>query len=238
MRETDEDWRFYGEFEPYYGVLTHDRFLRANLTPESLEEFWQSGRADIEEIWGALVHLYGDRRPKRALDFGCGVGRLSRAMATFCDQVVGVDISPAMVAEGQVDAPGNLELTTNLPPGPFDWINSYIVFQHIPPERGYKLLETLLQSAGDSALLSVQFTFFKDSAGLSEHGLDAIRFGTWDGNAVRPLVMSEGVERRMMMYDYDLNQIFAMLVDKGFAQVHLRHTNHGGAHGALILAAR
>ena len=46
-RDTDQDWLEYGEFEPYYGVLTHERFLRANLTPDVLEEFWQSGRENV-----------------------------------------------------------------------------------------------------------------------------------------------------------------------------------------------
>jgi SAM-dependent methyltransferase len=238
MRDTDEDWRHYGAFEPYYGVLTHERFLRANLNAEALEEFWQTGRADVQRSWSQLTKLFGDREPRSALDFGCGVGRLTRAMAEIAERAVGVDISPEMIAEGQLNAlPANVELTTEVPDGPFDWINSFIVFQHIPPVRGYELFESLLSRAAVDCFLSVHFTFFKDGRGLSDHGLDAMRFGTWDGEVIRPIVKNER-DRTMMMYDYDLTRLYAMLVAHRFTDVHLVHTDHAGAHGAFILAAR
>ena len=169
-RETDDDWRHYGSFEPYYGVLTHDRFLKANLTEDALEEFWQTGQDDVQRLWAQLTQQFGHRAVQHALDFGCGVGRLTRAMAQIATNAVGVDVSPDMIAEGMIRLPPNVQLTTNLPDGPFDWINSYIVFQHIPPERGYELLEKLLSRAAQSCLISVHFTFFKDARGLSDHG--------------------------------------------------------------------
>jgi SAM-dependent methyltransferase len=236
-RDTDRDWQHYGAFEPYYGVLTHERFLRENLTDESLEEFWQAGRDDIRRIWGELVHAFGERSPTSALDFGCGVGRLTRAMAEIAEQATGVDVSPEMIAEGLSRAPANVHLTTSLPDGPFDWINSYIVFQHIPPQRGYQILDDLLRRAAQTCLLSVHFTFFKDARGLSDHGIDPILFGTVDDGTIRPLIPKDQ-GHRMMMYDYDLTRIFAMLVAHRFTQIQLSHTDHGGAHGAIILAAR
>lgn len=237
-RDTDEDWLHYGEFEPYYGVLTHDRFLRANLTPEILAEFWQAGRNDVQWIWGELSRLFGPRSPQRALDFGCGVGRLTRAIAEIAAEAVGVDLSPEMIREGSLNAPQNLKLGTDLgEERGFDWINSYIVFQHIPPERGYIILEDLLERAANSCLLSLQFTFFKDGQALNDHGLDAIRFGTWDGEAIRPLVRADR-QHKMMMYDYDLTRIYAMLVAHRFTDVHLSHTDHAGAQGACIFSAR
>ena len=141
------------------------------------------------------------------------------------------------VAEGRKSAPANVELRNDLPDEQFDWINSYIVFQHILPERGYELLGNLLSRAADHCLLSVHFTFFKDGRGLNDHGIDAMRFGTWDGEVIRPIVRTSR-ERTMMMYDYDLTRIFAMLVAHGFGDVHLNHTDHAGAHGAWILATR
>lgn len=237
-RDTDEDWLHFGEFEPYYGVLTHERFLRAHLTPDALEEFWQTGREEVHRIWSELNRLFGPRAPQRALDFGCGVGRLTRAIGEIVPEVVGVDISPQMISEGRLHAPGNVMLTTDLgEERDFHWINSFIVFQHIPPERGYSLLEDLLNRAADTCLLSLHFTFFKDARGLSDHGLDAMRFGIWDGEVIRPLIRTEQ-PLKMMMYDYDLTRIYAMLVAHRFTAVHLAHTDHAGAHGAHIFAAR
>ena len=47
MKDTDTDWAMLGEGEPFFGVLSAPRFLRANITPETLEEFWETGRADM-----------------------------------------------------------------------------------------------------------------------------------------------------------------------------------------------
>ena len=39
-------------------------------------------------------------RRSRSLDFGCGIGRLTQAMAEFFEVCDGVDISPTMIREG------------------------------------------------------------------------------------------------------------------------------------------
>ncbi len=74
----------------------------------------------------------------RALDFGCGAGRSTRFLRDLGFSVVGVDISPAMVAAAQardpggdyrVVMPGNLE---TLPPAGYDLILSVFPFDNIP----------------------------------------------------------------------------------------------------------
>lgn len=98
-RSDQADWENIGETEPFNGVLTHERFLRANLTPETLEEFYRYGRQDVEYLLHRLSQLYpGMPRPTTVLDFGCGVGRLTRAMCALPAQVTGVDCSAGMLA--------------------------------------------------------------------------------------------------------------------------------------------
>jgi len=238
MRDTDRDWQHYGAFEPYYGVLTHERFLRANLTPETLEEFWASGRVTVQHVWSMMERLFGYPRPRSALDFGCGVGRLTHGMCDLADEVIGLDVSTAMVREAERHGRDNARFVTDLPDCRFDWINSFIVFQHIPPSRGYDLLEQLLRGAADTCLLSLHFTFFKDAQCLSDHALSATRFGTWDGQTMRPILPIIADDAMMMMYDYDLTKLYAILLHHRFTKIYLDHTDHGGAQGAIILAAR
>ncbi len=38
---------------------------------------------------------------RRALDFGCGLGRLTQALADHCDEVVGLDVAPSMIAQAR-----------------------------------------------------------------------------------------------------------------------------------------
>ena len=86
-------------------------------------------------------------RPVRGLDFGCGAGRLTFAMAKYAKEVVGVDVAEGMLrvaANGSSRKIRNVELRTTLPAEQVDWINSLIVFQHIPPPRGYEILADLV----------------------------------------------------------------------------------------------
>ena len=46
--------------------------------------------------------------------------------------------------------------------GDFDFINSYIVLQHIPPLRGYSIASKLISMLRPKGVGSLQFTFAKD----------------------------------------------------------------------------
>jgi len=100
-------------------------------------------------IMSILEAKFSPFAQKTGADFGSGLGRLVFPMASVCDHVYGIDISPAMRAESAVQANArglkNVEFVPALPDGvTVDWINSYIVFQHILPRTGYELLRGLL----------------------------------------------------------------------------------------------
>ena len=77
----------------------------------------------------------------RALDFGCGLGRMTRALAAHFDDCVGVDISEEMVRgarEANADL-GNVSFEVNhatdlrrFDDASFDLVYSMIVLQHVP----------------------------------------------------------------------------------------------------------
>lgn len=144
MKDTDTDWAMLGEGEPFFGVLSEPRFLRANITPEALEDFWATGRNEMNGYRQLIQTHFGAFPDASALDFGCGVGRLTRAMGEMCQKATGLDISPGMLAEARRHAPSNVSYVSELGDETFDWLNSIIVFQHIPPKRGYRLLDDLL----------------------------------------------------------------------------------------------
>src|SRR5512140_2314417 len=97
QRDTDADWRKLGETNPYWGVITHPDFLQENLTPEAVDRFYESGRHYIDQVAADLAKLTGAPPSGRALDFGCGVGRLAEAMTAYAQRVTGLDISPGML---------------------------------------------------------------------------------------------------------------------------------------------
>jgi SAM-dependent methyltransferase len=237
MRDTDLDWIRIGEEEPFHGVFSHERFLRRNLTPEILTEFWCSGEEEIAYLAAALERHFGPFESQHALDFGCGVGRLTRAMARVANTVVGIDVSPGMLAVARDGAPPNITFGLDVPEGCFDWINSIIVFQHIPPTRGYYLFDQLLRQLVPGGVLTAHFTIYRDRTFMPAM-LAGLEEATWDGERLRTLREAPLEPGVMLMYDYDLNRLLALLVRHGLETTVLEHTNHGGCHGVRLFGRR
>lgn len=89
------------------------------------------------------------KRRGRALDFGCGVGRLTWALADHFQHVVGVDISASMLGKARAHRAetGNVDFVLNTTPdlrawadGSFDFVYSHLVLQHNP----VPLIETFI----------------------------------------------------------------------------------------------
>lgn len=169
-RDTAADWEQIGATEPWYGVLSAPEFLSANLTDEIKDKFYGHGVSDMSMIMSILEAKFSPFPPKTGADFGSGLGRLVFPMASVCDHVYGIDISPAMRAESAVQANArglkNVEFVPALPDGvTVDWINSYIVFQHILPRTGYELLRGLLSRLVVGGHVSIQLTFAHNRRG-------------------------------------------------------------------------
>lgn len=104
-------------------------------------EFMATGISEIEQLTRYLADRglrYGRRH---ALDFGCGVGRLSQALADHFDRVTGLDISPSMLELARarnrsgerctyvLNQSGSLSVFQD---GEFDLIYSNVTLQHVP----------------------------------------------------------------------------------------------------------
>src|SRR5437899_11017127 len=123
VRDTDADWRELGVTEPYWGVISHPDFRSENLTPERIEQFYASGPFHIDPIAKDLEKLAGKPPSGRALDFGCGVGRLAEAMLAYADEVTGGGISPGMLELARKRG-SSVTYGDQVPAAPFHWLNS------------------------------------------------------------------------------------------------------------------
>jgi SAM-dependent methyltransferase len=169
--DTDLQWQRWGEQEPYYGVITQEMFRRDKLNDEALQLFFNSGRAHARHVLKLCRHYFGaDFVPRRVLDFGCGVGRLLIGFSEWAEQVVGVDISEAMLAEARknCDAHGlkNIVLVRSddqlsQVEGEFDLVHSTIVLQHINPQRGRDIFARLIERVCPGGVGSVHLTYAK-----------------------------------------------------------------------------
>jgi len=220
-RDTDKDWMHIAEQDPFWGVLSQGRFRKDKMSKARFAEFMATGDKFVGDILGVVrKHLDPDIRFKRVLDFGCGVGRLLIPLARHSDEAVGVDVAPAMLELCRKNAREagvtNITLVQGSDDlkgvaGEFDLVNSYIVLQHIPPDRGLRLLRLLLERLRIGGVASIQVTYAK-SRELMQHEAPLAHFYRRDGATITDLVESDwsAPEGTINMYDYDLNHLFAL----------------------------
>jgi SAM-dependent methyltransferase len=130
-------WETLGRDDPLWAVLS-DPDRRGGRW--ELEEFLDTGR-EHGELIRRIVHGAGLSLGERVLDFGCGVGRLSNAIAELGPRVVGVDIAGSMVehARAVVRYPDRVDFVhydgraLPFPDDGFDSAVSLMVLQHARP---------------------------------------------------------------------------------------------------------
>jgi len=160
--KLQQTWHELGEQDPLWAILT-----RADKRGRKwdLQEFFQWG---VDEIRNLLARLdaAGIEVPRgRALDFGCGVGRLTQALCAHFSQCVGVDVAPSMIALAKKYNPygdrcqyfvNELSTLFAFPDNHFDLIYSNIVLQHIHPNYTWNYLEDFLRVLAPGGILVFQ----------------------------------------------------------------------------------
>lgn len=167
-RGSDRSWDSFARSDPYWAVLTEERFRSSAMSLDDRRAFFDGGEAHVRALFAARDGLLGGAfPPRRALDFGCGVGRLLPSFARRCERVVGVDVAPAMIAEARANclrlAISNVELTCDggdldSVAGDFDFIHSVLVFQHLAPARGERILARLCERLAPEGVAALHFT--------------------------------------------------------------------------------
>ena len=146
---TDRDWEILGRTDPLWAVYVTPGAKRGGW---DLEEFLATGRDEIDRTLDRLQSLEPAVPRGRALDFGCGVGRLSRALAHHFDEVVGVDAAPAMLARARQLAGDRCRFVLNqatdlavIDSDSVDVAYSSLVLQHLPRDLALAYLTELIR---------------------------------------------------------------------------------------------
>jgi SAM-dependent methyltransferase len=171
-------WYRLGRRDPFWAVLTHPAKKRGGW---DLDEFFRDGVDEVAAVLHRAARLNLDVSRRRALDFGCGVGRITQALATHFDRCDGVDISrPMLRAAARYNRhPGRCAYHLNAAPdlalfadATFSFAYSTLVLQHMEPRfsRGY--IRELLRVLAPGGTLVFQLPSHR--AG-QEPDLDAVR---------------------------------------------------------------
>ncbi|GAA4430233.1 class I SAM-dependent methyltransferase [Actinokineospora soli] len=159
--EVRRDWTLLGERDPLWAVYVAPGTRGGRW---DVEEFLALGRSDVAATRSWLAELGRPTSWTRALDFGCGAGRLSQALAEHADSVVGVDVSAPMLATARsLDrSGGRCDFVLNEAPdlrrfadGEFDLVYTALVLQHLPADvvEGYLAEFVRVLAPGGTAVL-------------------------------------------------------------------------------------
>lgn len=249
MRQTDTDraWKYFGQHNPYWGVVTSDQYDNKVLTEDAKSAFFDSGHQHVDYLLQTIQrHLDPGFTMRNVLDFGCGVGRILIPMAKQCESAVGIDISEAMLAEARENSIKEgvknillLQGDAALPSisQKFDLVHSFIVLQHIPPRRGEVIIRQLLDLVAAGGVAALHVTYH-DIAPTREQWLISLYKNIPLLFQVRNILKGRpAAEPLMQMNTYDLNQIFELLQSSGFGRCYCEFTNHQFL-GILIFCQR
>jgi ubiquinone/menaquinone biosynthesis C-methylase UbiE len=151
------------ELDPLWAIISVPEKQYKNW---NVDEFFKTGEIEIERLSIEMDRLSYPKKFFKALDFGCGVGRLTRALSKKFEESIGVDISKKMLSlardmnkeftncKFELNEESNLKIFDN---DYFDLIYSVIVLQHISnPEITKSYISEFVRVLSKGGLLVFQ----------------------------------------------------------------------------------
>jgi SAM-dependent methyltransferase len=232
LNRLQSTWDRLGSENPMSAVLT---------STEQWEEgeFFATGEEEVAEVMSYLMALRPEMPTGSALDFGCGPGRVSRALSFHFDEVLGVDIAPSMVRAARdlhADRP-NCRFMVNADPdlagldsGSFDLVYSNITLQHAPPRSARAYISEFVRVVSPSGVILFQLpTGPITGRGRLATGLTRLRY-SGAGEGVRRLVRRG--RPRMLMHGVDRERVVKLLESSGAQVLDVREDSRAGPQWA------
>lgn len=212
-----EVWTSYGVTDPYWSVLTDDRFRNANMEKRDvLEAFYSSGINDVNYLRAFLTRAGLALRPDMVVaEYGCGVGRVTQFLAKEVQRVLAFDISrPHLDAAHQymekeqcenveyihVTGRRDLDQLKNI-----DLFFSLIVLQHNPPPVILDILTKAFQG-----LRSGGIAFFQVPVYARDYEFDVSSF--WAGDAARKSMEMHFVPQHIILRVAKENNLYPLQI--------------------------
>ena len=162
LKHLQRNWDELARTDPLWAVLT-DPSKRGNRWDR--DEFFATGAGEVYALMHHIESLGLSLPRSKALDFGCGVGRLTQPPADHFEETWGVDIAPSMIEQARnynrhgdrchyrVNNTGNLGFFADQT---FDLVFSLLTLQHMPPQYAKAYLREFLRVLHPGGLLVFQ----------------------------------------------------------------------------------
>lgn len=151
-------WDTWARRDPLFAILSDPEKLGSRW---DINEFMEhTPELDAALALAAKHNLLRGRR--LALDFGCGVGRITQALTAHFDRVVGLDISETMIDQAvALNRVGErcryvCGRLSDFPDSTFDFVFSVYVIQHIPHALQAETLRELVRVVKPNGVIACQ----------------------------------------------------------------------------------
>jgi 2-polyprenyl-3-methyl-5-hydroxy-6-metoxy-1,4-benzoquinol methylase len=207
-----------------------------DLDDVAREHFFEEGQARVRTLTRRIERYAGFQlEGQTALDFGCGVGRMTLAIAERCAHAYGVDVSPAVLRMADENAKRmNVTNVEWLPSerlaeldARYDLVVSMYVFQHIPSREGERLFSTLVRGLRPGGAGAIHVTV--------RPGQPLARMSRWARNprqrTLNPLTIVRDWDWSYpyhVVHSYSLNRLGRLLAAEGVTEWHVHwHARRG-----------
>jgi SAM-dependent methyltransferase len=161
LKRVQDTWSQLGHDDPLWAVLTD----KGRHGTWDAEEFLHTGETEITALLGRLDALGFTDLRGAALDFGCGAGRLTQALANHLGRAIGIDVSPPMIerarsldrTNGACDFRVNSSADlSSVEDASIDLVYSCRVLQHMPIELSHGYITEFFRVARPGGLVVFQ----------------------------------------------------------------------------------
>jgi SAM-dependent methyltransferase len=239
----DHDWERFGAEDPYYSVLNTEAYKKEYLTDALRAQVLETGETSTQTFLNFAQQLFNDMGLERALEFGCGVGRMSIALARRFQHICALDISPSMLIEAQANSQllgvTNIEFALsddNLSraAGKFDFALSYLVFQHIPQKRGVQIIRQILGRLNPGGVAALHVTCYRTSSPLRQ-SIHIVRRNFLPLHYIANLMSGFRWNEPLMQCNlYRFERLLQIAGEQAIDQIAMQPILHGDHAGAML----
>lgn len=168
---VQSSWQQLGETEPHWSVVVSEDYRQSNLQAHK-EAFYRTGKQHVAQLFGSLDRNRVQHAGfKTCLDYGCGVGRITRYLAEHFENVIAYDISSSHlkcaadylteervpnVSLRQIKQLREIEDLRNV-----DIAYSMLVLQHNPPPVIAFIIQGLIRSLNPGGIAFFQVPTYR-----------------------------------------------------------------------------
>ncbi|MFW6225229.1 MAG: class I SAM-dependent methyltransferase [Bacteroidota bacterium] len=163
LLELQENWEVFGQQDAMWSILT-DPSKKNNKW--DIQDFFTTGSHEIQSVFSHINdELKFEINYGKALDFGCGIGRVTQALCCYFQECYGVDIAESMIELAKqynqhkdkcYFYQNNTNDLSQFDNNFFDFVYSRIVLQHIKPEYSKQYIKEFLRILSPGGLIVFQ----------------------------------------------------------------------------------